>query len=70
MPGDQTVSHYQSIFDPKSHLYFLALVKSKIAGIVFKTCTISEQQINPNVLSVADFCHVMMKIPKMAKIVL
>ena len=57
MPDDQTVSHYQSIFDQKNHLNFLALVESKIAGIVFKTCIISEQQINPKVLSVADFCH-------------
>ena len=57
MPDDQTVSHYQSIFDQKNHLNFSALVESKIAGIVFKTCTISEQQINPKVLSVADFCH-------------
>ena len=57
MPDDQTVSHYESIFDQKNHLNFLALVESKIAGIVFKACTISEQQINPKVLSVADFCH-------------
>ena len=57
MPDDQTDSHYQSIFDQKNHLNFLALVESKIAGIVFKTCTISEQQINSKVLSVADFCH-------------
>ena len=40
MSDDQTVSHYQSIFDQKNHLNFL-----------------SEQQINPKVLSVADFCH-------------
>ena len=57
MPDDQTVLHYQSIFYQKNHLNFLASVESKIAGIVFKTCTISEQQINPKVLSVADFCH-------------
>ena len=36
MPDDQTVSHYQSIFDQKNHLNFSALVESKIAGIVFK----------------------------------
>ena len=57
MPDDQTVLHYQSIFDQKTHLNFLALDECKIAGIVFKTCTISEQQITPKVLSVADFCH-------------
>ena len=36
MPDDQTVSHYQSIFDQKNYLNFSALVESKIAGIVFK----------------------------------
>ena len=54
MPDDQTVSHYQSIFDHKNHVNVLGSVESKIAGIVFKTCTISEQQINPKVLSFAD----------------
>ena len=57
MPDNQTVSHSQSIFDQKNHFNFLALVESKIESLSLKTYTISEQQINPKVLSVPSFCH-------------
>ena len=57
MSDDQTVSHSQSIFDQKNHFKFLALVESKIESLSLKMYTISEQQINPKVLSVANFCH-------------
>ena len=57
MPNNQTVSHSQSIFDQKNHPNFLALVESKIESLSLKTYTNSEQQINPKVLSVANFCH-------------
>ena len=30
MPDNQTVSHFQSIFDQKNHFNFLALVQSEI----------------------------------------
>ena len=66
MPDDQTVSHDQSIFDQKNHLNFSALVKSKIAGIVFKRVQLRATN-KPKVLPISA---IMMKIPKMAKIVL
>ena len=54
---NQTVSHSQSSFDQKNHFNFLALVESKIESLSLKSYTISEQQINLKVLSVANFCH-------------
>ena len=54
MPDNQTVSHSQSIFDQKNDFNFLALVQSRIE---LKTYKISEQQINPKVLSVANSFH-------------
>ena len=57
MPDNQTVWHSQSIFDEKNHFDFLALVQSKIELFSSKTYKISEQQINPKVLSVANSCH-------------
>ena len=57
MPDNPTVSHSQSIIDQKNHVNFLALVQSKIEQVSIKTYKISEQQINPKVLSVAISCH-------------
>ena len=70
MLDNQTLSHSQSIFDldQKNHFNFLDSIKSKIESFSLKTHKISEQQINPKVLSVANFA-IIMKIPKMANIV-
>ena len=57
MPDSQTVSHSQPIFDQKNDFNFLALVQSKIEQFSLKTYKISEQQINPKVLPVANSCH-------------
>ena len=54
---NQTLSHSQSIFDQKNHFNFLALVESEIESLSLKSYTISEQQINLKVLSVANACH-------------
>ena len=57
MPDNQILLHSQSIFDQKNHFNFLALVQSKIEQFSLKTYKISEQQIDPKVLSVANSCY-------------
>ena len=57
MPDNQTVSHAQSIFDQKNDFNFLALVQSRIEQFSLKTYKMSEQQVKPKVLSVANSCH-------------
>ena len=57
MSDNQTVSHSQSIFDQKNDFNFLALVQSRIEQFSLKTYKVSEQQGNPEVLSVANSCH-------------
>ena len=57
MPDNQTVSHSQSIFHQKNDFNFLALVQSRIESFSLKPYKISEQQVNPKVLSVANSCH-------------
>ena len=56
MPDNQAVSHSQSLIR-KIIFIFLALVQSRLNNFLFKTCKISEQQINCKVLSVASSCH-------------
>ena len=69
MPNDQIVSHYQSIFDQKNHLNFSALVESKIAGIVLNVYNFRTTN-KPQKCCQLPISAIMMKIPKMAKIVL
>ena len=57
MPDNQNALHFQSIFEQKNDLNFLALVQSRIEQFSLKTNKISEQQVNPKVLSVANSCH-------------
>ena len=57
MPDNQTVSHSQSTYDQQNNFNFLALVQFKTEQFSLKTYKISEQQVNPKVLSVADSCH-------------
>ena len=51
MPDDQ------SIFDEKNHLNFSALVKSKIAGIVFKRVQLQSNKKTPKCCQLPDFCQ-------------
>ena len=55
MPDNQTFAF--GIFDQKNRFHFLTLVQSKTEYFPFKTYKISEQQINPKVLSVTSSCH-------------
>ena len=57
MPNNQTVLHSQSFLDQKNYFTFLALVQSRIEYFSLRTYKISEQQANPEVLSVANSCH-------------
>ena len=57
MPDNQTVSNSQSFFDQKNDFDFVALVQSRIEQFSLRTYKISEQQVNPKVLSVANSCH-------------
>ena len=57
MPDNQTFSHFQSIFNQKNHFDFFSFGSIQVWIIVLKTYKLSEQQINPKVLSVANSCH-------------
>ena len=66
MPDNQTVSYSQSFCHQENDFNFLALFQSRIEQFSLRMYKISEQQVNPKVLSVASLV-IIMKISKTGK---